>query len=113
MSDYLIHHGILGQKWGVRRYQNEDGSLTAAGKKRYLNGKKGRELLKNDINETIDKNINAFCEFAKKWYNDHPNWSGTFPSNSFEREIDRATRMLEQLDLSKNILDIFPEVPNG
>jgi predicted secreted protein len=34
-EDYLAHHGILGQKWGVRRYQNPDGSLTNAGKKRY------------------------------------------------------------------------------
>lgn len=33
--DYLSHHGILGQKWGIRRFQNPDGSLTAAGKKRY------------------------------------------------------------------------------
>ena len=33
----LKHHGILGMKWGVRRYQNKDGSLTAAGKKRYSN----------------------------------------------------------------------------
>lgn len=31
----LYHHGIKGQKWGVRRYRNEDGTLTAAGKKRY------------------------------------------------------------------------------
>lgn len=33
--DEIKHHGIKGQKWGVRRYQNEDGSLTNAGKKRY------------------------------------------------------------------------------
>ena len=32
----LYHHGVLGQKWGVRRYQNSDGSLTSAGKRRAL-----------------------------------------------------------------------------
>lgn len=37
MSNYeLKHFGIKGQKWGVRRYQNTDGSLTNAGKKRYF-----------------------------------------------------------------------------
>ena len=34
-SSYLEHHGIPGQKWGVRRFQNKDGTRTAAGKKRY------------------------------------------------------------------------------
>lgn len=35
MSEYLMHHGIKGQKWGVRRYQYTDGTLTPAGRKRY------------------------------------------------------------------------------
>lgn len=35
METYLAHEGILGMKWGVRRYQNSDGTLTEAGKLRY------------------------------------------------------------------------------
>lgn len=38
-SEHLSHHGVPGQKWGVRRYQNKDGSLTEAGKIRYNVGK--------------------------------------------------------------------------
>lgn len=34
-SDELYHHGIKGQKWGIRRYQNEDGTLTPDGRRRY------------------------------------------------------------------------------
>ena len=35
MENYLIHYGVMGQKWGVRRYQNQDGSLTGEGRNHY------------------------------------------------------------------------------
>lgn len=53
----LYHHGVKGQRWGIRRYQNKDGSLTAAGQKRYdrdireNNAKKKDNRIK-DLEET-------------------------------------------------------------
>lgn len=44
-KEYFEHHGILGMKWGVRRFQNPDGSLTPAGEARY-NRKQKREEAK-------------------------------------------------------------------
>lgn len=51
-DSYLEHHGILGQKWGVRRYQNYDGSYTQAGLKRYDSSKESYEKANNAYKET-------------------------------------------------------------
>ena len=51
---FLAHHGIKGQKWGVRRFQNPDGTLTPEGRKRYGVGqdckmsKEGRKIYEQD-----------------------------------------------------------------
>lgn len=54
----LYHHGIKGQRWGVRRYQNKDGTLTNAGKKRY-------SQIVNEIDGNLDR---TFADAEKKYY---------------------------------------------
>ena len=62
-SDYLMHYGILGQKWGIRRFQNPDGTLNAAGRERYKKQEfnkaksviEGKRLLEK--NQTVSKVI--------------------------------------------------------
>ena len=58
MSNELSHHGIKGQKWGRRRYQNKDGSLTPAGKQRY-----GSE---ENFESRYDEDVKAGIKAAKK-----------------------------------------------
>ncbi len=50
----LYHHGIKGQRWGVRRYQNADGSLTAAGQKRYDRDVRENNAKKKENRAIID-----------------------------------------------------------
>ena len=56
---YLAHHGIFGQKWGRRRYQNKDGSLTPAGELRYNKGT-------SDSNPDHDALMNKYTKMLGK-----------------------------------------------
>ena len=79
MGQYLMHFGIKGQKWGVRRFQNEDGTLTEEGKKRYIDSyNKAEEQAEKDIKraesqiEDIKKNgWNAKSAFDPKFVKEY------------------------------------------
>lgn len=59
----LYHHGVKGQKWGIRRYQNTDGSLTAAGRKQYRVGESAKKktafmsISKNGVRKGKTKSV--------------------------------------------------------
>lgn len=60
MSDYISHFGVKGMKWGVRRYQNRDGSLTPEGRKRYGRSEDSeivRELRKKPVSAMSNQEL--------------------------------------------------------
>ena len=65
-DDFLAHYGVKGMKWGIRRYQNEDGSLTSLGKKRktYLDAKDKASSDPYNSKKSIE------LKFARNEYND-------------------------------------------
>jgi hypothetical protein len=69
----LYHHGVKGQKWGVRRWQNEDGSLTSAGKARFKKVSESERLQKRDKKDAkkiVKKNLFIYKpEEQAEWYN--------------------------------------------
>lgn len=67
--DYLMHHGVKGMRWGIRRYQNKDGSLTNAGKKHVSNYKTARSLNRK-IDQEARKLINSDSRLKKDFGND-------------------------------------------
>ena len=91
MNDaWLAHHGIVGMKWGVRRFQNKDGSLTSAGKERYLNSdNKGKPdfskmSYKEEKKYAKEQSVKMLKEF-RKIYDDYMNYNGDDDDTEYEK----------------------------
>lgn len=115
---YLMHYGIKGQRWGVRRYQNSDGTRTPAGKARekkaYDKGlKEGQEAAKNRKKTSSDSSKSS--SYEKKTNNNFDKSTNKLKSTQTiinessklvnkAKQVERDTRpkaYKEKLDLSK------------
>lgn len=85
-TDELQHWGVKGQKWGVRRYQNKDGSLTQAGQKRYARDAKEKEY------DQYDSEKKTYYKESKK-------------NGRSDLQVDSDRYVREDLSRSKRLID--------
>lgn len=87
----LYHHGILGQKWGVRRYQNEDGTLTEAGRKHYqkLDDRWTKKNANKIYEKAMKKSSKEMNTFVKK---EMKGLSGQTAVNTYNRKLAEVMR---------------------
>lgn len=82
-NNELVHYGVLGMKWGVRRYQNKDGSLTAKGKKRY-----DRDVQTN-LSKKKDSRIDTSNPDPKRWVKED--------TERKKRTVDTSSDLVKQM----------------
>jgi len=96
--DFISHHGIKGQKWGVRRYQNPDGSYTTEGLKRrhkFLIERDGSKYIIRDSNGEIASSGSRY-----EWNLDNFQWDliADLDTNAIHRGKGFATAIIKQME---------------
>ena len=81
-SEELYHHGIKGQKWGIRRYQKEDGTRTEAGKRRYAK-----------LNDRVDRLYEQRTKDLRKIVNDPETYKNKYNRDRAQLAIDMETKL--------------------
>ena len=119
-SNYLVHHGIYGQKWGIRRFQNPDGSLTPAGRERYgvgpgegvndIRSERGTKKRIKDVKKSIAKNEKARGKEHTKIANNPENFLGLNKKHAkkideYSENIKKGKTELERLLTQKAARD--------
>lgn len=111
----LAHHGIKGQRWGIRRYQNPDGSYTELGKKKYFNSdgtrtKAGQKVYNYKESEAYKKGTRQQRASMTNAYNARQKMVGTRAANRIEyKRIEeganaKTVRKMTQKELGKQAL---------
>ena len=112
-ESYLAHHGIKGQKWGVRRYQNPDGSLTPAGIRRYgtvenyrnaQSYKSAKKAYNKSFNNAYYRNYQVFSPIKKHREANTKRW---------EDAIDKAGKYANAKKAYKQSQKEYKNSPEG
>jgi hypothetical protein len=105
-SDTLRHAGVKGMKWGVRRYQNKDGSLTPAGKKRYS----VRDVAKKAADKAVEtaKTVKKNTTVGKRRYQSKDGELTDFGKKRLERDIreNEAKKKDNRITIDKDNPDV-------